>query len=187
MQAQTAYGKMAKASAGKQLTPKMGPQTPEEFALRRGGEFADNARRVKAAPEKLIPVGRSDTETGRITGREYELVVSPKVAYREHKAQFEEWAKQFPKEAASIRTEAAKEFAAEAPARKAAATAERIASVVAQGRIPLAQEVGVTEDELFDVLDLAGVTADDYKTGTLSRERASQLAAALKPSRGAAP
>lgn len=187
MEAQTAYGKMAKASAGKQLTPKMGPQTPEEFALRQGGEFAENARRVKAAPEKFIPVGRRDTETGRVTGREYELVVSPKVAYREHNAQFQDWAKRFPKEAEAVRAEVAKESTAERSVRKAETATSEVVAQVRAGRIPTAEQLGVSREERISLLKIAGLTPADLRANSMSEESATRLSEALKATRTPAP
>lgn len=186
MEAQTAYGKMARASAGKHLTPKIGPQTPEEFALYKGGEFAENARRVKAAPEKFIPVGPSAPK-GRTTGREYELVVSPKVAYREHNAQFQDWAKRFPKEAEAIRAEVAKESAAERSARKVETSASEVVAQVRAGRIPTAEELGVSRDERISLLKIAGLTPADLRANSMSEESATRLSEALKATRTPAP
>lgn len=186
MEAQTAYGKMAKASAGKQLTPKMGPQTPEEFALYKGGEFAENARRVKAAPEKFIPVGPSAPK-GRATGREYELVVSPKVAYREHNAQFQDWAKRFPKEAEAVRAEVAKESAAERSVRKAETATSEVVAQVRAGRIPTAEQLGVSREERISLLKIAGLTPADLRANSMSEESATRLSEALKATRTPAP
>jgi hypothetical protein len=106
--------------------------------------------------------------------------VSPKVAYREHNAQFEEWAKRFPKEAATIRTEAAKEFAAERPARKAAVVTDKVAAFVEKGELPIADDVGMSEQELSQVLSLIALTPAENLSGKLSPQRAASLAAKLR-------
>lgn len=163
--------------------------TPEEFALSKGGEFAQNARRVKAAPEKFIPVGprNRDTEAVLPTGREYELVVSPKVAYREHNAQFQDWAKRFPKEAEAVRAEVAKESAAERSVRKAETATSEVVAQVRAGRIPTAEQLGVSREEHISLLKIAGLTPADLRANSMSEESATRLSEALKATRTPAP
>jgi hypothetical protein len=160
-------------------------KTPEEFALGKGGAFAENARRVKAAPEKFVPVGPRDTETDRLTGMEYAQIVSPKIAAVEYRNEFDAWAKRFPKEAQSVRAEVAKEGAARQATAKAAAPLLKVADYIEQnaGALPVGEDVGMSDEELSATLGVLGVSQAENIAGGVSGERAANLIARLRTPR----
>ena len=160
-------------------------KTPEEFALGKGGEFAENARRVKAAPEKFVPVGPRDTETDRLTGMEYAQIVSPKIAAVEYRNEFDAWAKRFPKEAQVVLTEVAKEGAARQATAKAAAPLLKVADYIEQnaGALPVGEDVGMSDEDLSITLGMLGVSQAENSEGRVSEERAADLIARLRTPR----
>ena len=160
-------------------------KTPEEFALGKGGEFAENARRAAAAPEKFVPVGPRDTETGRLTGMEYAQIVSPKIAAVEYRNEFDAWAKRFPKEAQSVLAEVTKEGAARQATAKAAAPLLKVADYIEQnaGALPVGEDVGMSDEELSATLGMLGVSQAENIAGGVSGQRAANLIARLRAPR----
>lgn len=175
------------AAAGKLLVGT--PLTEEQEAVRLGGQFAENLKRVQSAPDQLIAVGPR-AEKGAATGRTYEQIVSPKVAARNHPKEFEAWSKQFPEQAKKIREEISKAGDAGRISNKLAAgnvpsnldvpkvEQERLARAAAMGKtvpIPSAQEMGVTSAQRAQLLRNAGVTSADLKAGTTSEATIDRL------------
>ena len=189
------YEQMAAGSRGKVLTPKVGPQTPEELAVRKGGQFAENVKRVQSAPDQLIAVGPRAT-SGRITGLEYEQIVSPKVAAVSYRNEFDAWAKKFPEQAKTVLAEVAKEGAAKRTESKLAAgnvpsnldvpkaEQERLARAAAMGKeqmieLPLAEDLGISQSQLLTAFRKAGVTGADVRAGVVPESTMQRLRGAL--------
>jgi hypothetical protein len=191
------YEQMAAGGRGKVLTPKVGPQTPEELALYKGGQFAENLKRVQSAPDQLIAVGPR-APSGRTTGREYEQIVSPKVAAISYRNEFDAWAKRFPEQAKTVLAEVAKESEARRTSTKLAAgnvpsaaalevpqaEQERLAQVAAMGKeqmieLPLAEDLGVSQSQLLTAFRKAGITGADVRAGVVPESTMQRLRGAL--------
>jgi hypothetical protein len=187
------YEQMAAGGRGKVLTPKVGPQTPEELAVRKGGQFAENVKRVQSAPDQLIAVGPRAT-SGRITGLEYEQIVSPKVAAVSYRNEFNAWAKKFPEQAKTVLAEVAKESEARRTSTKLAAgnvpsvlevpQAEResLVRIAEMGKpvpLPTPEDLGVSDAQWLAALRKAGVSDKEIDNDLISADTAERFKAAL--------
>jgi phosphoribosylcarboxyaminoimidazole (NCAIR) mutase len=179
------------AAAGKLLVGT--PLTEEQEAVRLGGQFAENLKRVQSAPDQLIAVGPR-AEKGAATGRTYEQIVSPKVAARNHPKEFKAWSKRFPEQAKKIREEISKAGDAGRISNKLAAgnvpsvlevpQAEResLVRIAEMGKpvpLPTPEELGVSDAQWLAALRKAGVSDKEVDDDLISADTAERFKAAL--------